>query len=861
MGIKIKTLPKQGFSLIQVSMLVAVAGIILASVLPGGEQGSTNEKDLITKDKMEKIEEATRNFMAANLRRPCPASGTVAIGAASFGVEDGNPGRCSGTDFYTQATPLVKTGGTSAANSPVVTGLSDTTGLSIGMLVTAPSNIDTDSHIASIDSASQITLNKIATGAGATGNLTFTTVAAGVVPTKTLGLPDDYMFDGYGRRIGYMVDIRATDRTTCRDMWVTKTPGNIQIMDSSSSASSTDNVMWSLISYGKNGHGAFPMQGSSIANRLNSGATNDDEEINAFVNTAGTFATAFTQKLVKHEPITTAGSTYFDDFVWTNESTKNTCCTGKMCNLGTRIAGTAAEPIASETNTGDINGDGFTDLIISQPSQTKVRIIFGRATGWTPEGSLSVGTPNSNRFITITDDSGLAKFLSSNQGGYSIAVGDINGDGYDDIVMGNGNGTNSFIKVFYGSADPASSYGAVNGVIKTSSITDKVTFPTTSSSNAPSVAIGNFASTTHKDILVLVRSAVGAGLSTAYLIYGISSPFAITTDTTAYLRAATTGFKINTTSTTLEKIFAKAGDVNGDGYDDIILSNPTNTSMYVLFGKSPAAWGADISGTPCLNNGASVSCGTAGGGATPDIINIDTEYGVGTSAGATPTHAVKFSNGAASFAAGSIRVDDYNGDGYGDILAINGNYFNVYYGRAAVSWADVDISNANAYNGTNGFRVDVATTRPAWSSGPIPSAKEGDVNGDGKIDLIFTDWSSDKNGADSGSSYVLLQPAAGWSSIWTAGTITLFAQAFDAAGNGLPLNNDVTKGFRIDGAYANDQANTQNFVDINGDGKPDVIISETDNASSADTGDIYIYFGKTLVPWDASNNISQLNRF
>ncbi|MEQ1704834.1 MAG: hypothetical protein ABL867_02530, partial [Rickettsiales bacterium] len=77
MSVNIKNLTKQGFSLIQVSMIVAVAGILLASVIPGGDLGSTIEKDQITRDRMEKIEEATQNFMAANLRRPCPADGTL----------------------------------------------------------------------------------------------------------------------------------------------------------------------------------------------------------------------------------------------------------------------------------------------------------------------------------------------------------------------------------------------------------------------------------------------------------------------------------------------------------------------------------------------------------------------------------------------------------------------------------------------------------------------------------------------------------------------------------------------------------------------------------------------------------------
>jgi|GEM_PF-2270367 len=856
MSVNIKNLTKQGFSLIQVSMIVAVAGILLASVIPGGDLGSTIEKDQITRDRMEKIEEATQNFMAANLRRPCPADGTLAIGSLYFGVEyttSSTPGRCADSNFYTQSSPLTKTG-TTTTTSAVLTALSDTTGLSIGMLVTN-ANLANDTHIASVDSASQITLDKYPTGAAVGTTLTFTTVVAGVVPTKTLGLPDEYMFDGYGRRIGYIVDIRATDRTTCRDMQVTKTSGNIQIMDSAASTAATDNVMWSLISYGKNGHGAFPMQGSSIANRVNIGATNNDEETNAFINTAGTFATSFTHKMVKHEPVTTPLTSYFDDIVWTQEATKNTCCTGKMCNLGTRIGGTVAEPLGSQVKTGDINGDGITDLVIYNSTTTKIQVIFGRKTGWTPSGVLSVGTDNSSRFITITDDSALPNFLASNNygnmRGNALAVGDLNGDGYDDIAMGYGNSSNAFIKVFYGSANPVDT--------PTSAITDRITFPKTSDDDGPSIIIGHFANTAHKDILAHVKFDSFTGTSTAYVIYGnggasvtatsgansAATPSLLMTAEAVTTVASTVGFKINNTAPTWLRVMMKnTGDVNGDGYDEIIFGDYiTGRDMHLLFGQSPANWNTDKT--------------TAATGSTPDIVNVDARIAAGA------TEAVKFTNGGHYFSRYTLRIADMNGDGYDDIIADNNTYQHVYYGKAAGTWTTpVDVSNASNFNGTNGIRFNYVTTDPSWVGAANRYTRMGDVNSDGKTDIVITDFDADNGGlTTSGSNFIVLQPAAGWSSIWSSGTINIFEDAFATGESGLPLNNDTTKGFRIDGAYASDEADVQEFVDIDADGKNDMIVSRTDTTSSPEDGNIYIYFGKTLVPWDASNNISQLNRF
>ncbi len=821
-----RNIEKQGFSLVQVSIIIAVAGIILSSVIPGGESNSDIEKNRITREKMEKIELATQGFMAAKLRRPCPADGTLANTNINFGKEDTNYGSCSSANFFTQSTPVTKTGATTTASSAVATTLNNTTGLAIGMLVTG-TNIAANTHILSVDSATQITFDKYA--AGASGTLTFTTVAAGVVPTKTLGLPDDYMLDGYGRRIGYMVDIRATDKTTCRNMQAKKTSGAIQIMDSWANIGSynTDNVMWALISYGKNGHGAFPTQGSSLANRFDSGATNKDERTNAFIDVTTTdFTTAYTPYLVRHEPNLTSGNNYFDDTIWTQESTKNTCCTGKMCNIGTRIDGSASENFGWSVTSGDINGDGIPDIIASKSGGTKIRVIFGKATGWTPTSAISLATANSSRFFTITNDSAHPNFAGS------IAVGDINGDGYDDIVIGYGDGSGSYIKIFYGSASPVDT--------NTSSLTDIITFPSTTTSGAPSISLGKFAHTASKDILALIKTASGTGSSTAYVIYGAASYGSKTADTTNWLLAASTGFKINTTSPgRLEAISAAgAGDVNNDSYDEIIFSNYTNNIMYVLFGESAANWDTDKT--------------TAATGATPDIVNIDTRVSAGV------TEAVKFTNGSSNIGRYTIAVADMNNDGYNDIIFNNGNYFYIYYGKTAASWTSPDLSTAANYNGTNGFRVDLVSNIPAWVTSPMTSAIVSDVNGDGKKDIISIDSNGGPNSlANSGASFIILQPSGGWSSAWTSGTLTLFGQVFDSAGTGLPLNNDVSKGFRIDGDAASQNVNVETVADINNDGKNDLIIG-SEHAFS-DAGSIHILFGRTLVPWDTSTNVSILN--
>src|SRR5690242_8346084 len=89
--------------------------------------------------------------MAFNGRRPCPADGQYAINNANFGVEAATPGTCTGS---TPAAPFGPDAGTSY-------------------------------------------------------------VVGGTIPTKTLNISDDYAFDGWGRRMTYVVDTRATKASTC----------------------------------------------------------------------------------------------------------------------------------------------------------------------------------------------------------------------------------------------------------------------------------------------------------------------------------------------------------------------------------------------------------------------------------------------------------------------------------------------------------------------------------------------------------------------------------------------------------------------------------------------------------------------
>jgi type II secretory pathway pseudopilin PulG len=137
-------------------------------------------------------------------------------------------------------------------------------------------------------------------------------VVAGQVPTKTLGLPDDYAFDTYGNRITYHIDKRITAANAFTSHRIANTDiGAISIHDASGNAR-TSKAVYALVSHGENGHGAYSRAGS----RVNGSITNTDELENCDCTSSasnGTFNTTLVQKSTTVDNSNAANN--FDDLV------------------------------------------------------------------------------------------------------------------------------------------------------------------------------------------------------------------------------------------------------------------------------------------------------------------------------------------------------------------------------------------------------------------------------------------------------------------------------------------------------------------------------------------------------------------
>lgn len=144
--------------------------------------------------------------------------------------------------------------------------------------IPCPSNIQ-----ATLNSAAFGTADVTASCAAAT-NFTDANTAAGGVPTKTLGLPDEMGFDGWGRRMVYHVAKALTVAGTYG-----AGVGSITVNDAAGTARTTA-AAYAIVSHGPNGHGAYTRAGGTA--RFSFGSTNASEQENCECNATAT-ATAY----------------------------------------------------------------------------------------------------------------------------------------------------------------------------------------------------------------------------------------------------------------------------------------------------------------------------------------------------------------------------------------------------------------------------------------------------------------------------------------------------------------------------------------------------------------------------------------
>lgn len=340
-----------------------------------------------------------------------------------------------------------------------------------------------------------------------------------------------------------------------------------------------------------------------------------------------------------------------------------------------------------------------------------------------------------------------------------------------------------------------------------------------------------------------------------------------------------------------------AGDINNDGIDDLIIgapgftgSNPDATTTpgtsYVVFGSQagfPANFelsslngtngfalngvaaddltGLSVSGAGDVNGDGKDDLIIGAVGADPNgLIDAGSSYVLfGSTSGFAPSIDLATLNGINGFTINGIGAGDQlgssvsgagdvNGDGFAD-LSIGAPYADpngledagqsyVVFGSNKGFPTSLNVSDLD---GNNGFTINPIAAGDELG-GSVSAA--GDVNGDGKDDLIIGAFGADPNGLENaGQGYVVFGSTVG------------LAPSLNVS------DLDGTNGFAIDGIAEGDNLSRVSAAgDVNGDGFDDVIIGafRADPNGNASAGTSYVVFGSPEA-FPASFNPSGLN--
>ena len=472
----------------------------------------------------------------------------------------------------------------------------------------------------------------------------------------------------------------------------------------------------------------------------------------------------------------------------------------------------------SVSNAGDVNNDGIGDLIIGAPSTIpngttgagETYIVFG-SNNIGSSGSFNLSNLNGNNGFVISEiNSGDFNEISVNN------AGDINNDGIDDFVIGastadpNAQNAAGETYVVFGSNNIGSSgnfnLSTLNGsngfIINGANRGDRSGRSVSNAGDINGDGIG--------DLIIGAPAADpnGSASGISYVIFGGANVGSSGEFDLANINGIN-GFAIEGGSAADFQGFSvsNAGDVNGDGFDDLIVgasaADPNGNSSgvsYVIFGGIHSDTGSI---NPANLNGIN---GFAINGIDPGDLS-----------GRSVSNAGDINNDGIDDLIISAPNGDLNGNNSGESYVVFGN-------ANIGSSGNFNLSNLN---GSNGFIIN-GINGGDFSGRSVSNA--GDLNGDNIDDLIIGATRSETSSTGgAGESYVVF----GGSNVGSSGSLDL--STLNGSNGFLIQGIDLTTGYSV-----------SNAGDINNDGVDDIIVGAYNADGNGDaSGQSYVIFGNS----------------
>ncbi|WP_425830341.1 N-acetylmuramoyl-L-alanine amidase [Streptomyces fractus] len=265
--------------------------------------------------------------------------------------------------------------------------------------------------------------------------------------------------------------------------------------------------------------------------------------------------------------------------------------------------GESGDEFGASTATGDINGDGYTDIVVGQPGEDDT-------SGHSNRGAYTIlNGPDFTSGTGVNIDGSYE--LTDARFGSAVAVGDFNADGKADVFAAS-TGTGGTWSARYGDGWD----------------TDSTITTTEDNLSYEDAASGDFNQDGYADVALNYRDGDGIGKVVWY-------------------KGGSGGLRKAATLSVKGGRSIGAGDINGDGVDDIAIGQPYTAES-----------GAYAGGQVTFVKGSPATSTAAGGLTTTGAKTVHQD-----------TSGVPGAAEAGDAMGASIAVGDYNLDGYADVFA------------------------------------------------------------------------------------------------------------------------------------------------------------------------------------------------